>query len=580
MLSPPSGSGVRAESFQRSLVPGGLFKAPMPPHLQPQQDAFCSGGGGVRRDVGFAQDFPSSPLSGLGSPHRSPYAQMPGTPRPDYSQQVSDLFPHQSPLSSRPSPDPYTNPQTPGTPRPHSDSSYLPSAAALQLEQFTQQSSARRPSPSHPALDPYASNPGTPRPSAAERFPRSPGGQWSSDPFSQPAGTPRPTADPYSQQPATPRPHKGPEAFSQASGESFGPQSAGSPLGPESTFSGTPHQVRRVPVRPPCAETCRLVVCLKCPLQVQQSPGRHSSLTPKHPGMSEEGGFTPLHDPFEQLERTAGGDVAALSSLDGPAAVLPQLGDSEEKLRQVGPGSAPCVPAVSWVVLGGPQFSCPPTATAAPAAPPQAAAAEKRPAAGEGPPGTACSPQQHLRLRDAPSLVAGGLLRSCSSSRPFWTPSTSVPRHCKTCWTATGPEVPWRFSRGAAKSLHAQRGSLSQADPSQRAGCQRSSSKVWGGAKDGSRPDVVMLRCTYVLLSPAAPQICCSPRGSSSSPGHLPASSSGAGAWTWTRPCGGSPCPDEEAGGVHSPQCQPSDDARSAAALLSSQKSWSEVVLP
>lgn len=69
--------------------------------------------------------------------------------------------------------------------------------------------------------------------------------------------------------------------------------------------------------------------------------------------MSEEGGFsglasqTPGHDPFEQghmtpglsqMDKTAANEMAALgvASLDGPMSMLPQPGDSEEKLRQVG----------------------------------------------------------------------------------------------------------------------------------------------------------------------------------------------------------------------------------------------------
>lgn len=263
-MSPPSGSapdllarhvGMRAaESYQRTqtggnmrvavselsgrtgeLVQGGLFKAPMPPQHQPQLEVFGSSGGGRRdlsrpTDLNFglpqSQDpaFPSSPLSGLGSPHRSPYAQAPGTPRPDYSQQITDPFMQQSP--------PYVNPQTPGTPR--SDPTYLATPPALRLDQYTQQSASRRPSPSHQNIDPYSSNPGTPRPSVTERFPRSPGSQRSSEA--------------HAQQPSTLWPQKAPEAFSQAPVESFTPQSAGSgssPLAPGETVAFTPthHQV-------------------------------------------------------------------------------------------------------------------------------------------------------------------------------------------------------------------------------------------------------------------------------------------------------------------------------------------------
>lgn len=208
--------------------------------MPPQQEA-CGGAGGGRRepsrpaDLNFAgpsqtQDpaFPSSPLSALGSPHRSPYAQMPGTPRPDYSQQTSDPFTQQSP--------PYANPQTPGTPRPHSDPPYLVSAPALRLDQFSQQppGPAHRPSPSHQNTDPYSSSPGTPRPSVVERFPRSPGGQRGGDASS--SRTPRP--DQYSQQAATGRAQKAPA-------DGFTPQhgaAGSSPLASE-TFSSAQHQV-------------------------------------------------------------------------------------------------------------------------------------------------------------------------------------------------------------------------------------------------------------------------------------------------------------------------------------------------
>lgn len=264
--------GVRVGDFAQ----GGLFKAPMPP----QQEVF-TGAGAARRDparpsdlnFGFApaqdQSFPSSPLSGLSSPHRSPYAQTPGTPgtpgtpRPDYSQQMSEPFPQQSP--------PYAAPQAPGTPRPHSDPSYL-QTPTLRLDQYSP-----RPSPSHHSVEAFTSNPGVPRPS----------------------GTAPPLPGPF-----------------------------GQPPGEAETFAQTHHQV---------------------------SPGRQADSfprtpsgghTPKHPGMSEEGGFsnlaarTPTHDPFDQghmaAEKTANEmAVLAAASLDGPMSILPQLGDSEEKLRQV-----------------------------------------------------------------------------------------------------------------------------------------------------------------------------------------------------------------------------------------------------
>ncbi|XP_049896001.1 histone-lysine N-methyltransferase 2C-like isoform X2 [Epinephelus moara] len=361
--TPHNGSNIRvpvSESYGRAgeLVQGGLFKAPMPPQHQPQQEVFgSSGGGGGRRDpsrptdLGFtllqSQDppFPSSPLTGLGSPHRSPYAQTPGTPRPDYSQQITDPFTQHSPLTSRPSPDPYANPQTPGTPRPHSDPAYLATPPTLRLDPYNQQSANRRPSPSHPNIDPYASNPGTPRPSVTERFPRSPGSQRSNDPYAQTAGTPRPTSDPYAQQPSTPRPQKAPEPFSQTPVESFTPQPAGSTSSPSVpglsgetvSFTSAHHQLQQSPGRQ----------------QQQQStesfPRTSSSQTPKHPGMSEDSNFlagqTPGNDTIEQghvtlgplqTDKTTTNEMAALAqaSLDGPMSMLPQIGDSEEKLRQ------------------------------------------------------------------------------------------------------------------------------------------------------------------------------------------------------------------------------------------------------
>lgn len=232
--------------------------------MPPQQEVFVGPGAGRRdpsrpSDVNFGfgpaqeQAFPSSPLPGLSSPHRSPYAQTPGTPgtpRPDYSQQVSESFPQQSP--------PYIAPQTPGTPRPHSDTNYLQNPS-LRLNQYSP-----RPSPSHHGVGTATPTPG---------------------PFGPPSGeagySPLPSAEPFAH-----------------------------------------HQV---------------------------SPGRQTPSgghTPKHPGVSEEGSFsslparTPTHDPFDQghmsAEKTAN-EMAALAaaSLDGSMNFLPQLGDSEEKLRQV-----------------------------------------------------------------------------------------------------------------------------------------------------------------------------------------------------------------------------------------------------
>ncbi|CAB1432000.1 unnamed protein product [Pleuronectes platessa] len=287
--TPHNSSKLRVAAELYGRVGELVFKAPMPP----QQEMFGNMGAGAgeggagRRptDLGFVlpqmQDpsFPSSPLSGLGSPHRSPYTQTPGTPRPDYCQQIPDPFTQHSPLTSRPSPDPYTNPLATGTPRPHSDPSYLTPPPTLQMDQFNQQPANRRPSPSHPTLDAYTSHPGTPRPSGTERVPQSPGSQRSSDP--------------YALQPSTPTPHQSP-----------GKQ--------QDSFPRTP-----------------------------------SSQTSKQPGMSEDGfsGQTPGHDPFEQghmtpglspIDKTAADEMAVLglASLDGPMSMLPQPGDSEDKLRQ------------------------------------------------------------------------------------------------------------------------------------------------------------------------------------------------------------------------------------------------------
>nr|XP_054592167.1 histone-lysine N-methyltransferase 2C isoform X4 [Nothobranchius furzeri] len=287
-------AGLRlAETYQRTtlrapesaLVQGGVFKAPMPP----QQEV---GGGGRRElsrppDLGFSLEpsFPSSPLSSLGSPHRSPYAQTP------------DPLPPQSPRSSRPSPDPYSNPQTPGTPRSHQDSAYHTTPPLLRPDQYNQQPSSRRPSPSHQPADSYASNPGTPLPT--ERFPCSP-------------GVARPSPDPYLQQPSTPRILKAHESLTQ-------PTSSSSPLasGPSAevgTFSQpSPRQ--------------------------QQDLFPRTSSSQKHPGMSEEASFSAhsvghLAPGAPQLEKTSDQVALGGSSLEGAISVLPQAGDSEERLRQ------------------------------------------------------------------------------------------------------------------------------------------------------------------------------------------------------------------------------------------------------
>lgn len=91
----------------------------------------------------------------------------------------------------------------------------------------------------------------------------------------------------------------------------------------------------------------------------QQQQQQHESLlrtasgqTPKHFGLTEDGSISLAnqatgHDLFEQVPMTAGQpqtdkmaanemSVLGVASGDGPLSMLPQLGDSEEKLRQVG----------------------------------------------------------------------------------------------------------------------------------------------------------------------------------------------------------------------------------------------------
>ncbi|XP_023181708.1 histone-lysine N-methyltransferase 2C-like isoform X7 [Xiphophorus maculatus] len=292
MVTPSSGSPpdqslrpVRVgDSSQRTslTMQGGVFKAPMPPHQE------ATG----RRDPGF----PNSPVSGLGSPHRSPYAS--GTP------QLGDT------PSSRPSPDPFRDPQTPGTPHPHSDCGYLAMPTGLRADPVSQ------PSPS--SLDSYPSNPGTPR--SSERFPRSPGSQRSVDLFPQSVGTPRPPPELHLQQPSAPRAQK-------TLAESLTappPASASSPLGPGLMAEmGAPK-----PQRSPGSRQ-------------ESLPRTCSSQTPKHPVTPEMGVVHATgQDALEKglittgmspMEKSGTGD---LSSLDGGRSMLPQLGDSEEKLQQ------------------------------------------------------------------------------------------------------------------------------------------------------------------------------------------------------------------------------------------------------
>lgn len=436
--------------------------------MPPQQEA-CGGAGGGRRepsrpaDLNFAgpsqtQDpaFPSSPLSALGSPHRSPYAQMPGTPRPDYSQQTSDPFTQQSP--------PYANPQTPGTPRPHSDPPYLVSAPALRLDQFSQQppGPAHRPSPSHQNTDPYSSSPGTPRPSVVERFPRSPGGQRGGDASS--SRTPRP--DQYSQQAATGRAQKAPA-------DGFTPQhgaAGSSPLASE-TFSSAQHQV--TPGSAACggggsrprltARASPLQLSPGQPHLLDSFPRNPISQVQKHAGMFEASGFSglalqPSPNPFEQgpvvpglshADKTKSSEAAQMdaASLSGPVSMLPQQGDSEEKLRQVRPdlrtlsqrarrfrgsaGSAQ-VRQCSSTVLQSSRFSFFPASTSSPAHL-EAAAAEDCVTAGEGSAGG---------LTWATSPLDPERVHQCCSSRPIWAPTPSLSWHSKAPWSH-GPEVRW-----------------------------------------------------------------------------------------------------------------------------------------
>ncbi|XP_077410700.1 histone-lysine N-methyltransferase 2C-like [Vanacampus margaritifer] len=282
--SPPSGSQV----YHRPQIQGGVFKAPMPPQNQLQQDLFGGATPGARRepsrpaDIGLPQSQDRAFHSGLGSPQRGPYTLVPGTP----NQQMAD---------------PYTNPPTSGL---HCDSSYLPSASlALRLDHLKM--SSGHPSPSHPTSDPY--------PSLAEHFPRSPGGTLTSDPYAKAPGTPRPSPDPYTQQPSTPDPQKTPEAFGQAQVDNLAPRLMRSPLGGDSA-------TRK-----------------QSPQQDSFTRIRGSNQTPKHPGTSDHRSpAAHLTSGASPMDKTAAADMAAVgvASLEGPMGLLPQLGDSEEKLRQ------------------------------------------------------------------------------------------------------------------------------------------------------------------------------------------------------------------------------------------------------
>ncbi|XP_034021214.1 LOW QUALITY PROTEIN: uncharacterized protein LOC117505783 [Thalassophryne amazonica] len=292
----------------------GVFKAPMPPLQELTVDPVGRRDLPRSADLGFtlfhSQDpsFASIPLSGIASPNCSPYTQAPGTPRSDYTQQANESFSHQSPLASHSSPESYTNPQTPGTPLLHSDPLYL--TTPPRPVQYGQHSANRKPSPSHPVLVSCVSNPEAPHALLTECLPQSP---ETPSPSLQ-----RPSSDLCTQW-----------SQSQLEAVSLQPAGPGScSLTPEMTFS---------------------------PSHLQQSPGKQhlsgsttpGSKTPKHPGLSEDSLVPGLnsHNLSQQnhmmpgaslTNKMAAGDKAAESgsTVDGAAGALPQLADSEEKLRQ------------------------------------------------------------------------------------------------------------------------------------------------------------------------------------------------------------------------------------------------------
>ncbi|XP_072110164.1 histone-lysine N-methyltransferase 2C isoform X1 [Mobula birostris] len=154
---------------------GHLFKTPMLP-LQSPQDPYASVPQTPRR----------IPVD--------PYEKTALTPRP------LDNFPQNPVQPQSQAVDPYA--QQPHTPRPepYPHSQRIP--RQTQGDIFVQPGSRSRCSPQEPytqpagtprpAADPYAQPPGTPHPAA--------------DPYAQPPGTPRPATDPYAQPPLTPRP--------------------------------------------------------------------------------------------------------------------------------------------------------------------------------------------------------------------------------------------------------------------------------------------------------------------------------------------------------------------------------------
>ncbi|XP_043990219.1 histone-lysine N-methyltransferase 2C isoform X1 [Gambusia affinis] len=341
-------------SNESGAVP--LFKTPMPP---PQaQDAFNRPG--QHPTDRFSQNQPNDPYAHpphtprpsandsftspprMGQHHpqghpfsqsgpvpqmsRNPYAHAPSTPRPDRF--TYDPF-AQPPCPNKPGPDPFSQPagnqrsmnehsiqprpffetyaRPPGTPRPHDNYVQSSNSCSPSSDPYSQAPATPRPSgmnqfahkphigqrmsPSH-SMDPFGPPPGTPRPSVGERFSKSPGSQrgpveafastpgpsriGSNDMFSQPGAHRTMVNDPYAQPPGTPRP--GSDVHNRPMVRP-GPGVGQDPFSPPQT-------------------------------RLQEQFPHPDSLTPKHPGVSEDGfgqspstrpSQTPGHDPFEQV---------------------------------------------------------------------------------------------------------------------------------------------------------------------------------------------------------------------------------------------------------------------------------------
>ncbi|XP_007559463.1 histone-lysine N-methyltransferase 2C isoform X1 [Poecilia formosa] len=341
-------------SNESGAVP--LFKTPMPP---PQaQDAFNRPG--QHPTDRFSQNQPNDPYAHpphtprpsandsftspprMGQHHpqghpfsqsgpvpqmsRNPYAHAPSTPRPDRF----TYDPFSQPLGpNKPGPDPFSQPagnqrsmnehsiqprpffetyaRPPGTPRPHDNYGQSSNSSSPSSDPYSQAPTTPRPSgmnqfahkphigqrmsPSH-SMDPFGHPPGTPRPSVGERFSKSPGSQrgpvepfastpgpsriGSNDMFSQPGAHRTMVNDPYAQPPGTPRP--GSDVHNRPMVRP-GPGVGQDPFSPPQT-------------------------------RLQEQFPHPDSLTPKHPGVSEDGfgqspstrpSQTPGHDPFEQV---------------------------------------------------------------------------------------------------------------------------------------------------------------------------------------------------------------------------------------------------------------------------------------